>query len=112
LRRKRESRRDLPSVGAISQLAGASTGIRWPDSATHCNAPEDLKEQTMAAVNLAECTDDALHISLRRLMNGRWEVLCDRMCEPLISVTSREAAFEYAVLLAVAHPPTTIDLAG
>jgi len=38
--------------------------------------------------------------------------LCDRMREPLINVNSREAAFEYAVLLAVAHPPTTIDLAS
>jgi hypothetical protein len=45
-------------------------------------------------------------------MNGRWEVLCDRMREPLINVNSREAAFEYAVLLAMAHPPTTIDLAN
>jgi len=53
-----------------------------------------------------------LHISLRNVMNGRWEVLCDRMREPLISVNSREAAFEYAVLLAVAHPPTTIDFAS
>ncbi len=65
------------------------------------------------AISTAACrTEDPLHISLRGLLNGRWEVLCDRMREPLISVNSREAAFEYAVLLAVAHPPTTIDLAS
>ncbi len=66
----------------------------------------------MALVNRAPRPDNPLHISLRNLMNGRWEVLCDRMREPLINVNSREAAFEYAVLLAVAHPPTTIDLAN
>jgi hypothetical protein len=66
----------------------------------------------MAMNNAARRNEDPLHISLRGLMNGRWEVLCDRMREPLINVTSREAAFEYAVLLAVAHPPTTIDLAS
>jgi len=66
----------------------------------------------MASVNRAPRSDNPLHISLRNLMNGRWEVLCDRMREPLINVNSREAAFEYAVLLAVAHPPTTIDLAN
>ena len=65
----------------------------------------------MASANRAFRSDNPLHISLRSLMNGRWEVLCDRMREPLINVNSREAAFEYAVLLAVAHPPTTIDLA-
>ncbi len=65
----------------------------------------------MASSTASHRTEDPLHISLRGLLNGRWEVLCDRMREPLISVNSREAAFEYAVLLAVAHPPTTIDLA-
>jgi tRNA pseudouridine-54 N-methylase len=66
----------------------------------------------MASINRAYRSDDPLHISLRDSMNGRWEVLCDRMREPLISVNSRKAAFEYAVLLAVAHPPTTIDFAS
>jgi hypothetical protein len=66
----------------------------------------------MASVNRNQRSEDPLHISLRSLINGRWEVLCDRMREPLINVNSREAAFQYAVLLAVAHPPTTIDLAS
>ena len=63
------------------------------------------------APSIRACRSDGpLHISLRNVINGRWEVLCDRMREPLISVNTREAAFEYAVLLAVAHPPTTLDL--
>jgi hypothetical protein len=66
----------------------------------------------MAPINRACRSENPLHISLRGSRNGRWEVLCDRMNEPLISVGSREAAFEYAVLLAMAHPPTTIDLAA
>ncbi len=65
----------------------------------------------MALVNRASRQEDPLHISLRGVGNGRWEVLCDRMREPVINVNSREAAFEYAVLLAMAHPPTTIDFA-
>lgn len=56
-------------------------------------------------------SDDPLHISLRGLTNGRWEVLCDRMSEPLVSVDSREAAFEFAMLFAVDHPPTTVEMA-
>ena len=66
----------------------------------------------MVSINGAYRSEDPLHISLRGLLNGRWEVLCDRMRDPLISVNSRKAAFEYAVLLAVAHPPTTIDFAS
>jgi hypothetical protein len=66
----------------------------------------------MATSNAASRTEGPLHISLRGLLNGRLEVLCDRMHEPLINVNTREAAFEYAVLLAVAHPPTTIDFAS
>lgn len=65
----------------------------------------------MSSVNRASRHEDPLHISLRGVANGRWEVLCDRMREPVINVNSREAAFEYAVLLAMAHPPTTIDFA-
>jgi hypothetical protein len=65
----------------------------------------------MASVNRATRHENPLQISLRGVANGRWEVLCDRMREPVINVNSREAAFEYAVLLAMAHPPTTIDFA-
>jgi hypothetical protein len=66
----------------------------------------------MASTNRASSSEVPLHISLRGSRNGLWEVLCDRMREPLIKVHSREAAFEYAVLLAIAHPPTTFDTAG
>jgi hypothetical protein len=66
----------------------------------------------MASMNGAFRPEVPLHISLRGSRNGRWEVLCDRMREPLIKVNSREAAFEYAVLLAIAHPPTTFDTTG
>ena len=55
---------------------------------------------------------DPLHIRVRRLVNGRWEVLCDRARAPLISVNSREAAFEVAMSLAVNHSPTTVDVAS
>ena len=44
----------------------------------------------MASIKRASRSDDPLHISLRGLLNGRWEVLCDRMREPLISVNSRK----------------------
>jgi len=47
---------------------------------------------------------------VRGPVNGRWQVLCDRMREPLINAKSREAAFEFAMLLAVDHPPTTVEL--
>ena len=65
----------------------------------------------MAAIDQAYGSSDHLHLSVRGLLNGRWEVLCDRMRAPLINVQSREAAFEFAMLLAVYHPPTTVDLA-
>ena len=54
---------------------------------------------------------DSLHISLRGLDDGRWEVLCDRMSEPLVSVSSREAAFGFAMEFAVDHPSTTVEMA-
>ena len=66
----------------------------------------------MAALDRACRSNDHLHLSVRGLLNGRWEVLCDRARAPLINVQSREAAFEFAMLLAVDHPPTTVDLAG
>ena len=66
----------------------------------------------MAALYRARRSDDHLHLSVRGLLNGRWEVLSDRARAPLINVQSREAAFEFAMLLAVDHPPTTVDLAG
>ena len=55
-------------------------------------------------------SDDSQHISLRGLDNGCWEVLQDGMSEPLISVESQKAAFEFAVLFAVDHPPTTVEM--
>lgn len=64
----------------------------------------------MASLNQASRAADSMHLSVRGLNNGRWEVLCDRMREPLINVNTREAAFEFAMLLAVDHPPTTVDL--
>lgn len=64
----------------------------------------------MASLNQASRSADPMHLSVRGLNNGRWEVLCDRMRDPLINVTTREAAFEFAMLLAVDHPPTTVDL--
>ena len=64
----------------------------------------------MAALKRANNSDDPLHVSVRDLHNGRWEVLCDRMHEPLINVESREAAFEFAMLFAVDHPPTTVEM--
>jgi hypothetical protein len=66
----------------------------------------------MAPLDWAFHTGNALHIRVRGAGNGRWEVLCDRMREPLINVNSREAAIEFAMLLAVDHPPTTVDLCG
>ena len=65
----------------------------------------------MASREPAGGSSDSLHISLRGLNDGRWEVLCNRMSAPLINVDSREAAFEFAVLLAVDHPPTTVEMA-
>ena len=65
----------------------------------------------MAALDLAHRSNEHLHLRVRGLLNGRWEVLCDRTRAPLINVQSREAAFEFAMLLAVDHPPTTVDLA-
>jgi|KBSMisStandDraft_5_1062788.scaffolds.fasta_scaffold75506_4 hypothetical protein len=62
------------------------------------------------APNRAYRVNDHLHISVRGPVNGRWQVLCDRMREPLINAKSREAAFEFAMLLAVDHPPTTVEL--
>jgi hypothetical protein len=64
----------------------------------------------MASLNRACQSDGPLHLSVRGLVDGRWEVLCDRMREPLLNVTTREAAFEFAMLLAVDHPPSTVDL--
>lgn len=64
----------------------------------------------MASCNQASRPDDPLHLSVRGLVDGRWEVLCDRMRDPLVNVTTREAAFEFAMLLAVDHPPSTVDL--
>lgn len=64
----------------------------------------------MASLNRASHSDDPLHLSVRGLVDGRWEVLCDRMREPLINVNTREAAFEFAMLLAVDHPPSTVDV--
>jgi hypothetical protein len=65
----------------------------------------------MASLDRASASDDPLHVSVRDLHNGRWEVVCDRMQAPLINVESREAAFEFAMLLAVDHPPTTVEMA-
>jgi hypothetical protein len=65
----------------------------------------------MASFKRATTSAAPLHVSLRGLNNGRWEVLCNRMREPLINVGSREAAFEFAMLLAVDHPPTTVEMA-
>ena len=65
----------------------------------------------MASLAHTTASDDPRHISLRGLTNGRWEVLCDGMSEPLIRVDSREAAFQYALLFAVDHPPTTVEMA-
>ena len=59
----------------------------------------------------AHSSDESRHLSLRDLHDGRWEVLCDRMTEPMISVDSREAAFDFAMLFAVDHPPTTVEMA-
>lgn len=64
----------------------------------------------MAAVGRAFRSNDPLHFSVRGPVDGRWQVLCDRMREPLINATSREAAFEFAMLLAVDHPRSTVDL--
>jgi hypothetical protein len=64
----------------------------------------------MASLNRASDVDDLLHLSLRGSVDGRWEVLCDRVREPLINVNTREAAFGFAMLLAVDHPRTTVDL--
>ena len=66
----------------------------------------------MAPPNRVNQSGDPLRIRVRGSGDGRWEVLCDRMREPLINVDSREAAFEFAMLLAVDHPPTTVDLCG
>jgi hypothetical protein len=66
----------------------------------------------MTPLDRAINSGDPLRIRVRGSTDGRWEVLCDRMREPLINVKSREAAFEFAMLLAVDHPPTTVDLCG
>ena len=64
-----------------------------------------------ATSSRATSSNDPLHVSVRGLGNGRWEVSCDRMSAPLISVASREAAFEFAMELAVDNPPTTVEMA-
>ena len=65
----------------------------------------------MASFKRATSSTDPLHVSVRGLRNGRWEVLCDRMSAPLISVESREAAIGFAMELAVDNPPTTVEMA-
>jgi hypothetical protein len=64
----------------------------------------------MTSLNRATDSGDPLHLSVRGSADGHWEVLCDRMREPLFNVNTREAAFGFAMLLAVDHPPTTVDL--
>jgi len=55
--------------------------------------------------------EQPLHVSVRCLDNGRWEVVCDRMREPLANVGSVEAAFGFAMDFAVDHPQTTVEMA-
>ena len=64
----------------------------------------------MASLGRAFRSNDPLHFSVRGPVNGRWQVLCDRMREPLTNATSREAAFGFAMLLAVDHPRSTVEL--
>jgi hypothetical protein len=66
----------------------------------------------MATLEQACGGDKALHLKVRGLLNGRWEVLSDRTRKPLLNVKSQEAAVRFAMLLAVNHSPTTVDLVG
>ena len=64
----------------------------------------------MASFDQAYRANLPMHFSVRGPVNGRWQVLCDRMREPLMNAKSREAAFEFAMILAVDHPRSTVDL--
>ena len=66
----------------------------------------------MSTIEQACGADHALHLRVRGLLNGRWEVLCNRTRQPLLNAKSREAAVRYAMMLAVNHSPTTVDLFG
>lgn len=71
-------------------------------------------ERTMATLDRATSTHDAeptLHVSVRGLDNGRWEVVCDRIRGPLANMGSAEAAFEFAMDFAVDHSPSTVEMA-